>query len=138
MELTPLTSISPIDGRYRNKTEKLSEFFSEYALIKYRLKVECEYVYFLCNKVIKNHTNKDVSKIDKKILEDIYNNFSMKDAQKVKDYEKVTNHDVKSVEYFLKDKFTELGWKEEKEWIHFGLTSQDINNVAIPLALKVL
>ncbi|MDU1890032.1 MAG: adenylosuccinate lyase [Dysgonomonas sp.] len=134
MELTPLTSISPIDGRYRNKTEKLAGYFSEYALIKYRVLVEVEYFIALCELPLPQ-----LEKFDKAVipqLQDIVKNFSEKDALQIKDTEKVTNHDVKAVEYFIKEKFDQLGLQEYKEFIHFGLTSQDINNTSIPLSLK--
>lgn len=134
MTLTPLTSISPIDGRYRNKTEKLSEYFSEYALIKYRVKVEVEYFIALCEIPLPQLKN-----IDKAVypqLQRIVTDFSEKDALRIKDTEKITNHDVKAVEYFIKEKFDELNLQEYKEFIHFGLTSQDINNTSVPLSLK--
>ena len=134
MILTPLTSISPIDGRYRNKTEKLAVYFSEYALIKYRVLVEIEYFIVLCELPLPQLEN-----IDKVVFTDlrkIVENFSEQDALQIKDTEKITNHDVKAVEYFIKEKFEELGLHEYKEFIHFGLTSQDINNTSIPLSLK--
>ena len=129
-----LNSISPIDGRYYNKTEVLSEYFSEKALIFYRLKVEIEYFTSLCNLGIPQLKNFDHSKFDE--LRKIYLNFSNEDAIEVKRIEKITNHDVKAVEYFIKDKFETLNISEFKEFIHFGLTSQDINNSAIPLSIK--
>ena len=129
-----LNSISPIDGRYYNKTEVLSEYFSEKALIFYRLKVEIEYFISLCNLGIPELKNFDHSKFDE--LRKIYLNFSNEDAIEVKRIEKITNHDVKAVEYFIKDKFETLNISEFKEFIHFGLTSQDINNSAIPLSIK--
>jgi adenylosuccinate lyase len=134
MELNLLTAISPIDGRYRNKTEKLADYFSEYALIRYRVKVEIEYFIALCELPLPQ-----VKEVDAKLfgeLRNIYINFSEADAQKIKDIEKVTNHDVKAVEYFIKEKFDILGLEAFKEFIHFGLTSQDINNTAIPLSIK--
>ncbi|MDR2956147.1 MAG: adenylosuccinate lyase [Prevotella sp.] len=134
MRLTPLTSISPIDGRYRNKTEKLSDYFSEYALIKYRVLVEIECFIALCELPIPQL--KDIDKNVFPILRQLVNNFSENDALQIKDTEKITNHDVKAVEYFIKEKFDELGLQEYKEFIHFGLTSQDINNTSIPLSLK--
>ena len=134
MRLTPLTSISPIDGRYRNKTEKLADYFSEYALIKYRVLVEIEYFIALCELPLPQLKNIDKAVFPK--LKDIVNNFSEDDALRIKDTEKVTNHDVKAVEYFIKEKFDELGLEQYKEFIHFGLTSQDINNTSIPLSLK--
>ena len=134
MSLTSLSAISPIDGRYRNKVENLAPFFSEEALIKYRVKIEIEYFIALCSIPLPQ-----LSGFDKLIYSDlrkIYTEFDSVDAQKIKDIEKVTNHDVKAVEYFIKEKFDLLGLKEFKEFIHFGLTSQDINNTAIPLSLK--
>src|ERR1035437_7040462 len=134
MELTKLSAISPIDGRYRNTTEKLSDYFSEAALIKYRVLVEIEYFIALCDLPLPQ-----LEKFDKTIypsLRKIYKNFSEADAQQIKDIEKTTNHDVKAVEYFIKEKFDILQLTEQKEFIHFGLTSQDINNTAIPLSLK--
>ncbi|MFV0418231.1 MAG: adenylosuccinate lyase [Dysgonomonas sp.] len=134
MTLTPLTSISPIDGRYRNKTERLADYFSEYALIKYRVLVEVEYFIALCELPLPQ-----LKGIDKAIFQElrkIVDDFSEKDAIRIKDTEKRTNHDVKAVEYFIKEKFDELGLQEYKEFIHFGLTSQDINNTSIPLSLK--
>ena len=129
-----LNSISPIDGRYYNKTEVLSDYFSEKALIFYRLKVEIEYFISLCNLGIPQLKNFDHMKFDE--LRNIYVNFSNEDAIEVKRIEKITNHDVKAVEYFIKDKFEALNIGEYKEFIHFGLTSQDINNSAIPLSIK--
>jgi adenylosuccinate lyase len=129
-----LNSISPIDGRYYNKTEVLSDYFSEKALIFYRLKVEIEYFISLCNLGIPQLKNFDHTKFDE--LRKIYVNFSNEDAIEVKRIEKITNHDVKAVEYFIKDKFETLNIGEFKEFIHFGLTSQDINNSAIPLSIK--
>lgn len=134
MTLTPLTSISPIDGRYRSKTEKLADYFSEYALIKYRVLVEIEYFIALCELPLPQLKNIDKAVFPK--LKNILNSFSEEDAIRIKDTEKITNHDVKAVEYFIKEKFDELGLQEYKEFIHFGLTSQDINNTSIPLSLK--
>lgn len=134
MILTPLTSISPIDGRYRGKTEKLTNYFSEYALIKYRVLVEVEYFIALCELPLPQLADVDKSVFPK--LQKIVKDFSETDAQKIKETEKVTNHDVKAVEYFVKEKFDELGLEKYKEFIHFGLTSQDINNTSIPLSLK--
>lgn len=134
MTLTPLTSISPIDGRYRSKTEKLADYFSEYALIKYRVLVEIEYFIALCELPLPQL--KDIDKVLFLKLKDIVNDFSEEDAIRIKDTEKITNHDVKAVEYFIKEKFDELGLQEYKEFIHFGLTSQDINNTSIPFSLK--
>lgn len=129
-----LNSISPIDGRYYNKTEVLSNYFSEKALIFYRLKVEIEYFISLCKIGIPQLKNFDHNKFDD--LRNIYLNFSNEDAIEIKRIEKITNHDVKAVEYFIKDKFETLNIIEFKEFIHFGLTSQDINNSAIPLSIK--
>lgn len=134
MTLTPLTSISPIDGRYRSKTEKLADYFSEYALIKYRVLVEVEYFISLCELSLPQLKNIDQAICQS--LRRVVNDFSVEDALQIKETEKVTNHDVKAVEYFLKEKFDELGLHEYKEFIHFGLTSQDINNTSIPLSLK--
>ncbi|MBD8389720.1 adenylosuccinate lyase [Dysgonomonas sp. BGC7] len=134
MTLTPLTSISPIDGRYRSKTEKLADYFSEYALIKYRVLVEVEYFIALCELPLPQLENIDKAVFPK--LRNIISDFSEQDAIRIKDTEKITNHDVKAVEYFIKEKFEELSLHEYKEFIHFGLTSQDINNTSIPLSLK--
>lgn len=134
MDLTQLTAISPIDGRYRGKTEEFSSYFSEYALIKYRVYVEVEYFIALCNIPLKQ-----LNRVDKSIhktIQQIYLDFSVEDAKRIKDIEKTTNHDVKAVEYFLKEKFDLLDLKEHKEFIHFGLTSQDINNTAFPLMMR--
>ena len=129
-----LNAISPIDGRYASKTSELNDFFSEKALMKYRLIVEIEYFISLCEFDIPEL--KDFDKSDFSSLREIYLNFSDKDAIKIKKIEKTTNHDVKAVEYFLKEKFIKLNIEKYKEFIHFGLTSQDINNTAIPLSLK--
>ncbi len=134
MELNKLTAISPVDGRYRSKTELLSDYFSEYGLIKYRVKVEVEYFIALCKAGVPQLSS--MSKPNLIGLREIYTNFSLKDAQEVKEIEKVTNHDVKAVEYFIKEKFKSLGLESYKEFIHFGLTSQDINNTATPLCIK--
>lgn len=134
MTLTPLTSISPIDGRYRNKTEELANYFSEYALIKYRVLVEIEYFIALCELPLPQLENIDKAVFGK--LKDIVIGFSESDATRIKDTEKITNHDVKAVEYFIKEEFDKLGLQEYKEFIHFGLTSQDINNTSIPLSIK--
>lgn len=134
MQLTALNAISPIDGRYRNKTENLAPFFSEEALIKYRVRVEIEYFIALCNLPLPQL--KDFDNTLFKDLRDIYTGFSSEDANAIKEIEKTTNHDVKAVEYFIKDKFDALGLSACKEFIHFGLTSQDINNTSIPLSLK--
>ncbi len=129
-----LNAISPIDGRYRNKVEVLENYFSEKALINYRVKVEIEYFIALCN--IPLEALKDFDKSKFETLRDIYRNFSLEDAKRIKDIEKVTNHDVKAVEYFIKEKFDALGLSAHKEYIHFGLTSQDINNTSVPLSIK--
>ncbi len=129
-----LQAISPIDGRYRSKTEKLAAFFSEEALIGYRIKVEVEYFIALCELPLPQLQSIEVDKYV--ALRKIYQDFSLADAQCVKEIEQTTNHDVKAVEYFLKDKFDTVGLSNYKEFIHFGLTSQDINNTAIPLSLK--
>lgn len=134
MKLSPLTAISPIDGRYRSKTEKLTGYFSEYALIKYRVLVEVEYFIALCELPLPQLSSVDKGLFPK--LREIVADFTESDALGIKEIEKTTNHDVKAVEYFLKEKFDTLGLHEYKEFIHFGLTSQDINNTAIPLSLK--
>jgi adenylosuccinate lyase len=131
MELNPLTAISAIDGRYRKQVQHLDEYFSEYALIKYRVTIEVEYLLFLEKKKFFALSGKTVKKLQK-LAED----FGTDDAQEVKQIEYTTNHDVKAVEYFLKNELGKAGGKEIKEWIHFGLTSQDINNTAIPLLWK--
>ncbi len=128
-----LTAISPIDGRYHEKTKELSDYFSEYALIKYRVFVEIQYFIALCQHPLPQLDGFDLDKVDK--LNDIFENFNLQDALYIKKIEKTTNHDVKAVEYFLKEKFDEIGISEFKEFIHFGLTSQDINNTATPLLL---
>ena len=134
MALTSLNAISPIDGRYRSKVESLSPFFSEEALIKYRVKVEIEYFIALCEIPLPQLVNFDNSLFPQ--LRSIYIDFTAEDAQKIKDIESITNHDVKAVEYFIKEKFDALNLQAYKEFIHFGLTSQDINNTAIPLSIK--
>src|SRR5690606_32342236 len=132
MALSPLTAVSPIDGRYHHATHELAAYFSEYALIKYRVFVAVEYFISLCGCGIPQLRHFDGSLNTK--LRDIYTHFSMADAQWIKEKEKETNHDVKAVEYFLKDRFETLGLVDSLEFIHFGLTSQDINNTAIPYA----
>ncbi len=134
MELNSLTAISPIDGRYRSKCAKLDEYFSEYALIRYRVRVEVEYFIALCELPLPQLVDVDSNLFDS--LRAIYREFSVEDAQRIKDIESVTNHDVKAVEYFLKEKFDILGLEKYKEFIHFGLTSQDINNTSVPLSVK--
>lgn len=134
MKLDELSAISPIDGRYRDKTRELAPYFSEYALIKYRTQVEVEYFIALCELGISplNKVEKPISGVLRKMAEE----FSEQDAQRIKEIEKITNHDVKAVEYFLKEKFDELHLDAFKEFIHFGLTSQDINNTAMPMMWK--
>ncbi|MEW4922546.1 adenylosuccinate lyase [Algibacter sp. 2305UL17-15] len=134
MSLSPLNAISPIDGRYRSKVNELAPYFSEEALIKYRVLVEIEYFIALCEIPLPQLKGVDVSVFDG--LKAIYKDFSSEDALAIKKIESVTNHDVKAVEYFIKEKFDALGLSEFKEFIHFGLTSQDINNTAIPLSIK--
>ncbi|MDD4654263.1 MAG: adenylosuccinate lyase [Bacteroidales bacterium] len=134
MEFNPLLAISPIDGRYYAQTAQLNEYFSEYALIRYRLQIEVEYFIALCKLPLPQL--KDIDSRWYPILRNVYKNFNITDAQVIKAQEKVTNHDVKSVEYFLKNKMKALGLGDYCEFIHFGLTSQDINNTAIPLSLK--
>ena len=136
MDLNVLTAISPIDGRYRGKTEALAEYFSEYALVRYRVRVEIEYFIALCELPLPQLQDFDHNLFEP--LRDIYRQFSVADAQRVKDIEKVTNHDVKAVEYFIKEKISAFSGfaAEAKEFIHFGLTSQDINNTSVPLSVK--
>ena len=134
MTLTPLSAISPVDGRYRNTTANLASYFSEAALIKYRVMVEIEYFIALVEYPLIQLSNFDISLIQK--LRDVYGNFTETDAESIKEIEKTTNHDVKAVEYFIKKKFDGLGLNDYKEFIHFGLTSQDINNTAIPYSFK--
>jgi adenylosuccinate lyase len=140
MELDVLTAISPIDGRYRNKTVELADYFSEYALIRYRVRVEIEYFIALCELPLPQLENFDHSLFDS--LRDIYRHFSEQDAARVKEIESVTNHDVKAVEYFIKEKIDAIAESKSvdlssfKEFIHFGLTSQDINNTSVPLSVK--
>lgn len=134
MTLTTLNAISPIDGRYSNKTADLAPYFSEEALIKYRVLIEIEYFIALCEIPLPQLADFDTSLFDK--LRAIYKEFTPENAQAIKDIEKVTNHDVKAVEYFIKEQFDALNISKYKEFIHFGLTSQDINNTAIPLSIK--
>lgn len=134
MSLNQLNAISPVDGRYRNKTEALGNYFSEEALIKYRVQVEIEYFIALCEIPLPQLADFNSALFSE--LQKIYQNFSAEDATIIKDIEKTTNHDVKAVEYFIKQKFDALGLEKYKEFIHFGLTSQDINNTAIPLSIK--
>jgi adenylosuccinate lyase len=135
MNLSPLQAISPVDGRYRNTTQNLSQYFSEYALIRYRVFVEIEYFIALCETGLSGLSAFDKSNYSH--LRAIFNDFNDQDAQEVKDTEKITNHDVKAVEYFIKKRFDNLGLQDFKEFIHFGLTSQDINNTAIPYTFKL-
>ncbi len=134
MELIALTAISPIDGRYRKTTESLADYFSEFGLIKYRVLVEIEYFIALSEFGLPQLPNLDL--VQKESLRDIYKNFSINDALKIKEIEKTTNHDVKAVEYFIKEKLETLSLSKHAEFVHFGLTSQDINNTSIPLSLK--
>lgn len=134
MQFEPLTAISPIDGRYRGKAEPLADYFSEYALIRYRVRVEVEY--FIALSEIPIPQIGQMTDANKEALRDIYRNFSLDDAHHIKEIESVTNHDVKAVEYFLKERFDAAGLSAVKEFIHFGLTSQDINNTSVPLSVK--
>lgn len=134
MSLSSLTAISPIDGRYRGKVEILENYYSEYALIRYRVKVEIEYFIALCKLPLPQLAGVDHALFGE--LRDIYAKFSVDDAQRVKDIESVTNHDVKAVEYFIKEQFDRLGLAQYKEFIHFGLTSQDINNTSVPMLIR--
>jgi len=134
MQLNELTSISPIDGRYRKHVSELAEYFSEYALIKYRIYVEIQYFIALCKIPLPPLSDFDSSRF--KTLISWYEQFSLEDALRIKEIEKNTNHDIKAVEYYLKEKFEKEGWTKHKEFIHFALTSQDINNTAIPLSIK--
>lgn len=134
MELNNLTAISPADGRYRQKTEELAEYFSEYALMKYRIMVEVEYFIALCG--IPLPALKEINQDQYDFLRSFYREFTMEDALRIKEIEKTTNHDIKALEYFLKERFTATGLDRWKEFIHFGLTSQDINNTALPLSVK--
>ena len=134
MSLSSLTAISPIDGRYRGKVEILENYYSEYALIRYRVKVEIEYFIALCKLPLPQLAGVDHALFGE--LRDIYAKFSVDDAQRVKDIESVTNHDVKAVEYFIKEQFDRLGLAQYKEFIHFGLTSQDINTTSVPMLIR--
>src|ERR1700722_12515529 len=134
-DITALTAISPIDGRYRKTTETLANYFSEYALIRYRIRVEVEYFLALCRVPLPQLEDMDGE--DKAAtLRNIYTDFTHEEAKHIKELEAITNHDVKAVEYFLKGKLDSLKMGDSKEFIHFGLTSQDINNTAVPLALN--
>jgi adenylosuccinate lyase len=134
MELNSLTAISPLDGRYRQKVNELDLYFSEFGLIKYRLMVEIEYFIALCDIPLPQLS--DFKRDNYKVLRSIYEDFEIEDAEKIKEREKITNHDVKAIEYYLKESFFHSGWGKWSEFIHFGLTSQDINNTAIPLSIK--
>ena len=134
MALNPLNAVTPIDGRYINKTSSLQEYFSEAALIKFRVQVEIEYFIALCSSPIYQLNHFPSKRISK--LRNLYVNFKESDAQRIKNIESITNHDVKAVEYFIKEEFDKLGLQEFKEFIHFGLTSQDINNTAVPYSVK--
>lgn len=134
MTLSPLFAISPVDGRYRSKAESYAAYFSEYALIRYRVRVEVEYFIALCKLPLEQLKDVDASVFP--ALQKIYTDFTEEDAQRIKTIEQTTNHDVKAVEYFLKEKFDLLGLHDHKEFIHFGLTSQDINNTSVPLSVK--
>ena len=134
MELSPLTAISPVDGRYRSKTSGLDMYFSEFALIRYRVKVEVEYFIALCKLPLPQLA--DVPAEALAALPSLYNDFTEADAARIKEHESVTNHDVKAVEYFIKERFDQMGLSAWKEFIHFGLTSQDINNTSVPMSVK--
>ena len=134
MLLSNLTAISPVDGRYRKVTERLADYFSEYALIRYRVRVEVEYFIALCELPLPELKGIDTTAFER--LRGLYRDFSTADAERVKEIERTTNHDVKAVEYLLKEKMDALGLGACKEFVHFGLTSQDINNTAIPLSIK--
>lgn len=134
MELNKLTAISPVDGRYRGVAEPLADYFSEFALIKYRVLVEVEYFIALCQEPLPQLADFDVSFFE--VLRDLYRNFSVEDASRIKEIEATTNHDVKAVEYFLKERMDALGMGRAREFVHFGLTSQDINNTATPYSLR--
>lgn len=134
MELTQLTAVSPVDGRYRSKCEPLDMYFSEYALIRYRVRVEIEYFIALCELPLPQLAGVDHAVFEP--LRSIYRDFSLADARRIKEIESVTNHDVKAVEYFLKEQFDAMGLEAFKEFIHFGLTSQDINNTSVPMSIR--
>lgn len=134
MELNQLTAVSPVDGRYWKEASGLAGYFSEYALIRYRILVEVEYFIALCGLSLTGLEEMKEGEYER--LRDMYRNFTAKDAERVKEIERTTNHDVKAVEYFIKERMEGLGWGEKKEFIHFGLTSQDVNNTAVPYALR--
>lgn len=133
MELSPLTAVSPVDGRYRSRSEVLAPYFSEFGLIRYRVEVEIKYFIALTRIPLPALADFPADRID--ALRDVYTDFSLADAQEIKDIEKITNHDVKAVEYFIKRRFDAMGLQKYKEYIHFGLTSQDINNTAVPMSI---
>ena len=135
MHVNELSAISPVDGRYRSKTESLSPFFSEIGLIRYRLKVEIEYLIALNEEGLKGFEQKFTAE-DIHSLRSLVERFSRSDANRIKEIEKRTNHDVKALEYYIKEELDKSNLKEAKEWVHFGLTSQDINNTAVPLSIK--
>ena len=128
-----LTAISPVDGRYHEKVKDLEHYFSEYALIKYRVRVEIEYFIALCEIPLEQLRKFDSADFER--LRNIYRNFTIENAEEIKEIEKTTNHDVKAVEYFIKRRFKEMGIEKFGEFVHFGLTSQDINNTSVPLSL---
>ena len=134
MDNNVLLAVSPVDGRYARQTEPLREYFSEYALIRYRVRIEIEYFIALCEIPLPQLADFDRTKYE--ALRDIYRNMTPEDAAKVKEIEKVTNHDVKAVEYFIKDRFKDMDIMKWGEFVHFGLTSQDINNTSVPLSFK--
>lgn len=133
MELSPLTAVSPVDGRYRSRSEVLAPYFSEFGLIRYRVEVEIKYFIALTRIPLPSLADFPADRVA--ALRDVYTGFSLADAQEIKDIEKVTNHDVKAVEYFIKRRFDAMGLQKYKEYIHFGLTSQDINNTAVPMSI---
>ncbi len=134
--LTELTAVSPVDGRYRSKTEKLADYFSEQALIRYRIRVEVEYFIALCEIPLPQLAGVSAAQCERALRGLFYRDFTAADAARVKEIEAVTNHDVKAVEYIIKEKMDALGLGGVKEFVHFGLTSQDINNTAVPLSIR--
>ncbi|MCD6333611.1 MAG: adenylosuccinate lyase, partial [Bacteroidales bacterium] len=134
MTLNELSAITPVDGRYRKQSEKLAPFFSEFGLIQYRIRIEVTYFIELCRLPLPQLSSFPADRYDD--LRDLYRLFSISDALSIKEIEKTTNHDVKAVEYYIKEAFDRMGLEKYKEFIHFGLTSQDINNTAVPLSLK--
>ncbi len=129
-----INAISPIDGRYADKTKELSSYFSEYALIKYRIFIEIQYLMQLSKQI--SFKGAELIDLNKQAIYRIFSNFNQIEAEKIKNIEATTNHDIKAIEYYLKNEFESMGFSEISEWIHFGLTSQDINNTAIPLSIK--